>query len=42
MPDLNAALPGPPPARRTGGPQTYAAYLTDSQGYEVELVAGLP
>ncbi|MEU5947962.1 VOC family protein [Micromonospora sp. NPDC047465] len=25
-----------------GGPQTYAAYLTDNQGYEVELVASPP
>ncbi|WBC17690.1 hypothetical protein O7600_13060 [Micromonospora sp. WMMA1998] len=23
-----------------GGPDSYAAYLTDGQGYEVELVAG--
>ncbi|MGC5329903.1 VOC family protein [Micromonospora sp. DT62] len=25
-----------------GGPDTYAAYLTDNQGYEVELVASPP
>ena len=24
-----------------GGPQTYAAYLSDTQGYEVELVASV-
>ncbi|SCL66666.1 Catechol 2,3-dioxygenase [Micromonospora citrea] len=27
---------------RAGGPDTYAAYLTDNQGYEVELVAAPP
>ncbi|WP_018351239.1 VOC family protein [Longispora albida] len=25
-----------------GGPEHYAAYLTDQQGFEVELVAGTP
>ena len=25
-----------------GGPDHYAAYLTDDQGFEVELVAGPP
>ncbi|MFY1596124.1 VOC family protein [Micromonospora sp. WMMD737] len=25
-----------------GGPDTYAAYLTDNQGYEIELVASPP
>ncbi|MGC4803449.1 hypothetical protein [Micromonospora sp. DT233] len=25
-----------------GGPESHAAYLTDDQGYEVELVAALP
>ncbi|TDC33604.1 VOC family protein [Micromonospora sp. KC213] len=45
---LVAAAPGhgwellfPDRHPHAGGPHTYAAYLCDTQGYEVELVAGL-